>query len=121
MEKKKEDLTKENISSKERVDDFTNVVHKFTLVRKKILDMMISKQRCIFNKKRLGFKPTLKYNFLINHFIKASNTSHIICHYCNAYGHISFDCHIKKNMNLSSKYKRIKKYTSTNTIGLKLV
>ena len=43
LEKDNENLTKENISLKERVDDLTKVVHKFTL-GKKTFDMMISEQ-----------------------------------------------------------------------------
>ena len=116
IEKENENLRNENISLKERVDDLTKVVYKFTL-GKKTFDMMISEQRCVFNKQGLGFKPTL----LANYFFKASSSSRIICHYCNDHGHTSFDCHIKKSMSHGSKYKWIKKSTTTNTIGPKLV
>ena len=120
LEKGNESLTNENISLKERVDDLTKVVHKFTL-GKKNFDMIISKQRCVFNKQGLGFKPTLKQNLLATHFVKASSSSRIICHYCNDHSHISSDCRIKKSMSHGSKYEWIKKSITTNTIGPKLV
>ena len=62
LEKENENLTSKNILLKERVDDLTKVVHKFTL-GKKTFDMMISEQRCVFNKQGLSFKPTLKQNY----------------------------------------------------------
>ena len=82
---------------------------------------MISEQQCILNKQGLGFKPTLKQNLLANHFVKASSSLHIICHYYNVNGHTSFDCYMKKRMSHGSKYEWIKKFTITNTIGPKLV
>ena len=50
-----EDLVKENASLKKKVDDLTNIVHKFTL-GKKTFDMMLDEKRCVFNKNGLGFK-----------------------------------------------------------------
>ena len=102
------------------MDDLTKVVYQFTL-EKKTFDMMISEQRCVFNKQGLGFKPTLKQNLLATHFVKASSSSRIICHCCYDHGHTSSDCRIKKSVSHGSKYEWIKKFTTTNTIGPKLV
>ena len=113
-------MRKENSSLKENVHDLTKIAHKFTL-GKKNFDMRISEQKCIFEKQGLGFKPIMKKNILKNHFIKASNSCHIRCHYCNTHGHTSIDCHIRKGMHIGTKTRWIPKSSRTNTHGPKLV
>ena len=114
IENEKEALAKENILLKEKVEDLTKTVYKFTL-GKKNFDMLISKQRYVFDKQGLGFKPNLKQNFLKNHFVKASNSPLILCHYYNISGHTSLDWHIRKSMSLDSNHAWINRSSSTKT------
>ena len=87
----------ENVSLKEKIDDLTKIVLKFTN-GKKNFDQMLGGQRCVFNKGGLGYKPHVKQKYFKNYFVKASTSDpKYVCTYCNQNGHTSFSCAIKKN------------------------
>ena len=91
-------LDTENKSLKEKVLDLTNIVHNFTN-GKKNFDLMLGKQKCVFDKGGLGYRPCQKQKFFKNYFVKgtSSNNSKIVCNYCNQDEHSNFFCYVKKN------------------------
>ena len=52
-------LKNENVLLKEKFNDLTKIVHKFTN-RKKNFDLMLGIQKCVFDKGGIRYKPFLK-------------------------------------------------------------
>jgi hypothetical protein len=90
-------------------------VHKFTQ-GKKNFDLMLGKQKCVFDRGRIGYKPSLKQKSFENIFVKASN---ITCSFCNKCGHVAFKCLIKKKLHFQ-RNKWVQGSTSTNYQGPKV-
>ena len=109
-------LKKENDDLKKQMEDLNKTLAKFTLGEQN-LNMLLGKQRCVFDKAGLGFNPTFKekkYNDLFtkdastssnktqarsshqNIFVKASFSSNynpnVTCHYCLRKGHFNYKC-----------------------------
>jgi hypothetical protein len=65
-------LEEENKTLKENVDKL-NIA---------ILETILTSQRCVFNKKGLGYQPNKNNKYLKNYFVKANNhmnqTKHVI-------------------------------------------
>lgn len=83
-------LVMENISLKEKVEDLTKIIYKFT-EGKKNFDLILGNQKFVFDKGGISFKPSLKQKSLKNIFVRASN-SNITCTFCNNIGHVAFNC-----------------------------
>jgi GTP-sensing pleiotropic transcriptional regulator CodY len=66
-------LENENKALKENVEKLNIKLEKFTQVSK-ILETILASQRCVFNKKRLGYQPKKKQKDLKNYFIKAKQS-----------------------------------------------
>ena len=115
-------LKNENGLVNEKVIDLTKRVHNFT-DRKKNFDLMLSGQKCVFDKGGIGYKLFLKINYLKNYFVKASssNDSKFVCNYCNQNGHTNFSCPIKKNAYFSVKHVWVPKTPKTNSQGSKVM
>ena len=84
-------LKNENASLNAKILDLTKIVHKFTNGMNNF-DMMLSGQKCVFDKGDIGYKPSIKTKYLKNYFVKASSLidSKYECNYCNQNGHTSF-------------------------------
>ena len=52
-------LLNKNVSLNDKISDLTNIVHKFTN-GKKNFDLMLSGQKCIFDKGGIGYKFFIK-------------------------------------------------------------
>jgi hypothetical protein len=63
-------LKEKNKVLKEKVDKLNTTLAKFTQ-GSKILDPMFANQRCVFNKRGLGYQPK---KYLKNYFIKAKQS-----------------------------------------------
>ena len=66
-------LEKKNKALKENVEKLNITSGKFTQVSM-ILETMLACQRCVFNKKGLGYQPKKKQKYLKNYFVKAKQS-----------------------------------------------
>ena len=55
-----------------KILDLTKIVHNFTN-GKKLFDLRLSGQKCVFDKRGIEYKPFLKIKYLKNYFVKASS------------------------------------------------
>ena len=78
---------------------------------------MLGKQKFVFDKGGIGYKPLIKTKYLKNYFVKASsqNDSKLVCNYYNKNGHTSFHCDIKKNAYFGVKQVWVPKAPKTNS------
>jgi predicted RNase H-like nuclease (RuvC/YqgF family) len=76
-------LEEENTKLKETIKDLTKTLAKF-VNGKENLDMLLGRQRCVFNKEGLGYTPENKQKFYKNFFVKefCSNSSFTTCKSC---------------------------------------
>jgi cell division protein FtsB len=90
-------LEEENTKLKETIKDLTKTLAKF-VNGKENLDMLLGRQRCVFNKEGLGYTPENKQKFYKNFFVKefCSNSSFTTCKSCGRNGHIADVCPMKK-------------------------
>lgn len=90
-------LEEENTRLKETIKDLTKTLAKF-VNGKENLDMLLGRQRCVFNKEGLGYAPKNKQKFYKNFFVKEScfNSSFTTCKSCGRNGHIADACPLKK-------------------------
>ena len=74
-------LEEKNKTLKENVDKLNTALAKFTQ-SSKILETILASQRCVFNKRGLGYQPNKNNKYLKNYFVKANNhmnqTKHVI-------------------------------------------
>ncbi|XP_024019082.1 uncharacterized protein LOC112090920 [Morus notabilis] len=66
----------ENVSLKEKVDDLTKIILKFTN-GKKNFDQMLGGQRCVFNKGSLGYKPHEPREEKVKKFLDSGCSKHM--------------------------------------------
>ena len=118
------DLKKENDDLRKQVEDLTKTLVKFTLGEQN-LNMLLGKQRCIFDKVGLGFNPTFKENKYNNFFSKTTSTSssnaqmrnshqsifvkvssssnfnpRVTFYYCLRKGNVNYKCPNRRNINM---------------------
>ena len=82
-------------------DDLKKVLAKFTLGRNNP-DILLGKQRCVFNKAGSGYNPKVQQS---KSFASSSISSSpfITCFYCGKKGHSASTCYIRKNGHASGK------------------
>ena len=77
-----------------------NSLAKFS-IGKNNLDIILGKQRCVFDKEGLGYKPDKQQKFYKNFFASTQKNSSrfLICFYCGKKGHGASTCYFRKNSN----------------------
>ena len=86
------DLKNENKMLKKKNNELNEIILKFTN-KQKMLDNLLSSQKCVFDKGGLGYKPNLKQKYYKNYFVKSTSINNqVVCHYCNQNCHIKLDC-----------------------------
>jgi len=107
----------------EEIKDSKNSLAKFS-IGKSNLDIILEKQRCVFHKAELGYKPDKQQKFYKNFFASTQNYScpFLTCFYCGKKGHGTSTCYFKKNSN-NIKMIWVPKgsFIKTNTQGPKKV
>nr|KYP36928.1 Copia protein [Cajanus cajan] len=85
---------------KEEISNLRNTLAQFTGGRNN-LDIILEKQRCVFDKAGLGYNPQKLQKKYKNFFIPSQVTSFpfATCFYCGKKGHNSSTCYIRKNFN----------------------
>ena len=80
------------------IDGLKSVLAKFTLGRNN-LDILLGKQRCVFDKAGLGYNPKSQQKLYKNFFASSSISSSpfITCFHCSNIGHSASTCYIRKN------------------------
>jgi hypothetical protein len=109
-------LEKENDMLKKENNDLRKIVDSFTKSTKN-LNSMLQNQRCVFDKRGLGYKTYKNQKYFKNYFVHASsryNSNHS-CTYCGRKGHQVHSCYIKKSPNLKQIW--VPKGTITNPQG----
>nr|KYP36107.1 hypothetical protein KK1_042802 [Cajanus cajan] len=83
---------------KEEISNLRNTLANFTGGRNN-LDIILGKQRCVFDKAGLGYNPQRLQKKYKNFFIPSQVTSFPLttCFYCGKKGHNSSKCYIRKN------------------------
>jgi len=83
----------------------------------KILKTMLARQKCVFNKKYLGYQPKKNQKYLKNYFVKAKQSydPNHTCNYCKAIGHLIYTCSMKKDKSYDVTW--VLKRTTTNHKG----
>ena len=101
----------------EEIKDLKNSC-KFS-IGKNNLDIILGKQKCVFNKAGLGYKPDKQQKFYKNFFASTQKYSYpfLTCFYCHKKGHDISTCYFKKNSN-NIKMIWVPKgsYIKTNTL-----
>ena len=75
-----------------------SVLAKFTIGRNN-LEILLGKQRCVFDKARLGYNPKSQQKLYKNFFVPSSMSSSpfITCFHYGKRGHSASTCYIRKN------------------------
>uniref|UniRef100_A0A151UHU2 CCHC-type domain-containing protein n=1 Tax=Cajanus cajan TaxID=3821 RepID=A0A151UHU2_CAJCA len=82
---------------KEEISNLRSTFAKFTSGRNN-LDIILGKQKCVFDKEGLGYNPQKQQKKYKNFFIPSQVTSfQLTCFYCGKKGHNSSTCYIRKN------------------------
>ena len=71
MENREEKKRKKNLCLRDKIDDLSKVVFKFTKGQD-MFDKMLGSQRLSFNKCGIGYESSNEQNSLMNMFIKSS-------------------------------------------------
>jgi len=90
---------------KEEIKDLKNSLAKFT-VGKNNPDIILGKQRCVFDKAGLGYRPDKQQKLYKSFFASTQKNSSpfLTCFYCGKKGHSASTCYFRKN---SSNIKMI--------------
>ena len=123
-------LEKENDELRKKNDWLTTALKKFSC-GSLAFNMMLASQKCIFDKKGIGYKGTKNEKYYKNYFVKegASKGLSTTCNFCGRKGHISNTCPLKfgnKKNNPKPKRKINKiwgkdKEKGTNIEGPKMI
>jgi len=83
---------------KEEIVDLKNDLAQFTL-GKNDLDIILGRQRCVFDKVGLGYNLENQQKMYTNFFASTQKTSSpfLTCFYCGKKGHSALICYIRKN------------------------
>ena len=89
--------------------------------------MILTSQKCVFEKQGLGFKYSKNQNYFKNYFVResASASPSTTCNFYGKGGHISSTCPLrngsKKNSNAKAKKIWVEKSKVTNPQGPKKI
>ena len=83
---------------KEEIKDLKDSLAKFTLGNNN-LDIILGKQKCVFDKVGLGYKPEKSQKMYKNFFASTQKTSYsfLTCFYCGRKEHSASTCYFRKN------------------------
>ena len=89
LENKNEELLKKN-------EWLVSSLSKFSCGQK-AFEMILTSQKCVFDKMGLGYKSSKNENYFKNYFVKESTSESpsTICNFCDKGGHISSTCPLK--------------------------
>ena len=89
----------------------------------KAFNMLLASQKCIFDKRGLGYKDAKKEKLYMNYFVKegASENESTTCNFCGRKGHISSSCKLKVGSSSNVIKTRVIKEIKTNHKGPKKV
>ena len=84
----------------EEIKDLKNSLAKFS-IGKSNLDVILGKQRCVFDKAGIGYKPEKQQKFYKNLFASTQkyNSPFLTCFYSGRKGHATSTCYFRKNSN----------------------
>ena len=83
--------------------------------------MILASQKCVFDKRGLGYKTSKNEKYFKNYFVKefTSESSSTICNFCGRGGHISSTCplemDLKRHQLLSQRRLGLKNQRSLTT------
>ena len=91
---------------KEEIKDLKNSLAKFT-VGINNLDIILGKQRCVFDKAGLGYRPNKQQKLYKNFFASTQKNSYpfLTCFYCGKKGHSASTCYRRNGKVGSSRGK----------------
>ena len=89
----------------------------------KAFNMLLASQKCIFDKRGLGYKDAKKEKLYRNYFVKegASKDKTTTCNFCGRNGHISNSCVLKIESSSKTTKSRVIKRIATNHKGPKKI
>ena len=89
LEKVNEELLKKN-------EWLLSSLSKFSCGQK-AFEMILASQKCVFDKRGLGYKTSKNEKYFKNYFVKesTSESSSTICNFCGRGGHISSTCPLR--------------------------
>ena len=69
--------------------------------------MILASQKCVFDKRGLGYKSSKNEKYFKNYFVKESTSESpsTICSFCGIGGHISSTCSLRNGSQKVSTYK----------------
>ena len=117
LEKKNEELLKKN-------EWLVSSLSKFFCAQK-TFDLIIANQKCVFDKRGLGYKSSKNEKYFKNDFVKESTSESpsAICNFCGIGRHISSTCPLRngsqKVSTIKSKKAWVEKSNVTNHQGPK--
>ena len=86
--------------------------------------MILASQKCVFDKRGLGYKTSKNEKYFKNYFVKesTSESSSTICNFCGRGGHISSTCPLRNGSQKASTSKSkktwVEKSKVTNHLGI---
>ena len=119
LEKVNEELLKKN-------EWLLSSLSKFSCGQK-AFEMILASQKCVFDKRGLGYKTSKNEKYFKNYFVKesTSESSSTICNFCGRGGHISSTCPLRngsqKELTSKSKKTWVEKSKVTNHRGPKKI
>ena len=96
VEASKISLKKENEELLKKNEWLVSSLSKFSCGQK-AFDMLLASQKCVFDKRGLGYKSSKNEKYFKNYFVKESTSESpsIICNFCGRGGHISSNCPLR--------------------------
>ena len=110
LEKVNEELLKNN-------EWLVSSLSKFSFGQK-AFDIILARQKCVFDKNGLGYKSSNNEKYFENYFVKefTSESSSTICNFCGRWGHISSTCPLRNGSQKVSTSKSKKAWVEKSKI-----
>ena len=110
LEKVNEELLKKN-------EWLLSSLSKFSCGQK-AFEMILASQKCVFDKRGLGYKTSKNEKYFKNYFVKesTSESSSTICNFCGRGGHISSTCPLRNGSQKASTSKSKKTWVEKSKV-----
>ena len=126
VEDSKTYLEKENELLRKKNEWLTSSI-SISYCGQKSFEMILTSQKCIFDKQWLGFKSSKNQKYFKNYFVKESTSASpsTTCNFCGRGGHFSSTCPLRngfqKNLNAKAKKFWVEKSKVTDPQGPKKI
>ena len=117
VETSKISLEKVNEELLKKIEWLLSSLSKFSCGQK-AFEMILASQKCVFDKRGLGYKTSKNEKYFKNYFVKksTSESSSTICNFCGRGGHISSTCPLRNRSQKASTSKSKKTWVEKSKV-----